>query len=171
MAEDDGTGRPVYPAPSTTDSGGGSGNGGSKDLDVDASELIKFKNKVDGLLTKLEKSPAGPKSVAGGKVLAGDLGTGFSEVTDLYGTYQSVHRELKNLSKGLAGQIEALGIAIDGSRKGYENIDDDIKRRMQRISNEARIEYDRRQEELRKAQGQPTDEKSGESGSDAGGTS
>ncbi|MFE7126063.1 hypothetical protein [Streptomyces sp. NPDC057617] len=172
MAEDDGTGQPVYPALPTSDSasgGGGGGGRGSADLNVDASELIKFKNRVDGLLTKLDESPAAPTQMEGGQVARGDLGTGFSEADELYGVYKRVHTELQNLSQGLAGQIEALGIAVEGSRRGYENIDDDIRRRMQRISQSAQEEYDRRQEERRREQertagGPPAEE----SGTDAG---
>ncbi|WP_141698522.1 hypothetical protein [Streptomyces lushanensis] len=164
MAEDDGTGRPGLPARSTTS------GGGSADLNVDASELIKFKNRVDGLLTKLDASPAAPTRVEGGQVARGDLGTGFAEADELYAVHKRVHTELQNLSQGLAGQIEALGIAVDGSRKGYENIDDDIRRRMQRISRSAREEYDRRQEERRKEQEPATDGQpaAGQGGTDAG---
>ncbi|MFB7269898.1 hypothetical protein [Streptomyces sp. NPDC056244] len=174
MAEDDGTGQPVYPALPTSDSAsGGSGGGrGSADLNVDASELIKFKNRVDGLLTKLDESPAAPTQMEGGQVARGDLGTGFSEADELYGVYKRVHTELQNLSQGLAGQIEALGIAVEGSRRGYENIDDDIRRRMQRISQSAQEEYDRRQEERRREQEPAADGQSaGSTGDSSGGAS
>ncbi|MFF3750004.1 hypothetical protein ACFYYH_05990 [Streptomyces sp. NPDC002018] len=153
MAEDDGTGRPVYPGLPTTSAASGSGGGsGSTDLNVDAAELIKFKNRVDGLLTKLDNSSAAPTEMAGGTVARADLGTGFGEADELYGVYRTVHTELQNLSKGLAGQIEALGIAVDGSRRGYENIDDDIKRRMQRISQDAQRNWERREQERRAEQ-------------------
>ncbi|MEU3185946.1 hypothetical protein ABZ707_17345 [Streptomyces sp. NPDC006923] len=164
MAEDDGTGRPVYPVLPAASSGSG-----GKDLDVDASELIKFKNRVDGLLTKLDNSAAAPTRLADGAVPEGDLGTNFSEATVLHSAHVRVHQELRNLSKGLAGQIEALGIAVDGSRKGYENIDDDIKRRMQRISHDAQRDWERRAAEDREKYGEPTptDEPPTDSGSDA----
>ncbi|MGN9794063.1 hypothetical protein ACWGH4_01685 [Streptomyces sp. NPDC054847] len=157
MAEDDGTGRPVYgppvPRPSAP-SGGGSG----KDLDVDAGELAAFKGRVDKLLLRLEGSPAAPGKLADGEIPEGDMGTGFSEAKALFGIYQRVHAELKNLSKGLAGQIEGLGIAVDGSSKGYQNIDDDIKERMRRISADAQAAVDRREQERREAE-KPKDEK------------
>ncbi|MCM2392275.1 hypothetical protein [Streptomyces albipurpureus] len=145
MAEDDGTGRPVYGRPTPMPSKGG----GGKDLDVDADELVKFKDRVDNLLVKLESSPAAPNRMNEGAVPAGDLGVGFSEATALHGIYQKVHAELQNLSKGLAGQIEGLSIAVQGSTKGYQNIEEDIKERMRTISKDAREAYDRREAERR----------------------
>ncbi|MFD9720439.1 hypothetical protein [Streptomyces sp. NPDC059076] len=145
MAEDDGTGRPVHGRPTPMPSKGGSG----KDLDVDAEELLKFKDRVDKLLVKLESSPAAPTRMTDGQVPAGDLGVGFGEATALHGIYQKVHAELQNLSKGLAGQIEGLSIAVHGSTKGYQNIEEDIKERMRTISKDAREAYDRREEERR----------------------
>ncbi|MYZ34644.1 MULTISPECIES: hypothetical protein [unclassified Streptomyces] len=173
MAEDDGTGRPVYPG-LPVESAASGGGGGSADLNVDASELIKFKNRVDGLLTKLDESSAAPTEMAGGRVDRADLGTGFGEADELYGVYRRVHSELQNLSKGLAGQIEALGIAVDGSRKGYDNIDDEIKLRMQRISQDAQRDWDRREQERREerertADSQSTDVRPGDSGGDSSG--
>ncbi|MGW6741017.1 hypothetical protein ACWGDX_09805 [Streptomyces sp. NPDC055025] len=184
MAEDDGTGRPVYPTLPTTSttstaSGGTSGNGGgggggSADLNVDAAELVAFKNRVDGLLTRLDNSSAAPTEMAGGTVARADLGTGFGEADELYGVYRRVHGELQNLSRGLAGQIEALGIAVDGSRRGYENIDDEIKLRMQRISQDARRDWERRERERREereqtADGGSTDARPADGGGDSSG--
>ncbi|MFD7899133.1 hypothetical protein ACFV0C_32460 [Streptomyces sp. NPDC059568] len=171
MAEDDGTGRPVYPGlpVESAASGGSGGGGGSADLNVDASELIKFKNRVDGLLTRLDNSSAAPTEMAGGRVARADLGTGFGEADELYGVYRKVHSELQNLSKGLAGQIEALGIAVDGSRKGYENIDDEIKLRMQRISQDAQRQWERREQERREERERTTDDQSAGGGGDSSG--
>ncbi|MEE1752258.1 hypothetical protein [Streptomyces sp. SP18CS02] len=161
MAEDDGTGRPVYPSVSTTSAGSGSGSGsGSMDLDVSDGVLIDFKSKVDGLLIKLQESPADPQKIAGDGVIPADnLGKNFGESEMLHGAYKKVYEELQNLSKGLAGQIEALGIAVDGSRKGYEAINSDIKRRMQQISRDAEVEYDRYQKAKDPARADAKDEK------------
>lgn len=160
MAEDDGTGRPVYGPPMPT-TGGGSGR---KDLDVDALALKDFKIRVDKLLIKLEGSPAAPAKMAEGEVPEGDLGQGFSEAKALYGIYKKVHHELQNLSSGLAGQIEGLSIAVLASKKGYENIDDDIKQRMRRISDDAHEYKDQRERERREAEQPAEDKKSGQDG-------
>ncbi|MGW1886722.1 hypothetical protein [Streptomyces sp. NPDC001970] len=154
-------------------SSGGRSGSGSMDLDVDAGELVKFKNRVDGLLSRLDASPAAPMRMADGTVPVGDLGKGFGEAETLYNVYKRVHEELQNLSKGLAGQIEALGIAVDGSRKGYEQIDDDIKRRMQRIAQQAEADIERREAEKRREQEPSKDEpaKTADPADASGGTS
>ncbi|GGW66015.1 hypothetical protein [Streptomyces xantholiticus] len=164
MAEDDGTGRPVYgppmPKPSAP-SGGGSG----KDLDVDAGELQAFKARVDKLLIRLEASPAAPSKLADGEIAEGDIGVEFDEAKAFFGIYKKVHAELKNLSKGLAGQIEGLSIAVTGASKGFQNIEDDLKLRMNRIYADAQATVDRREQERREAERPTGDDKpKGETG-------
>lgn len=149
MAEDDGTGRPVY----------GSSASGRKDLDVDADELKDFKDRVDKLLITLEGSPAAPAKMADGEIPKGDMGAGFGEATALYGIYKKVHQELQDLSTGLAGQIQALSIAVLASKKGYQNIDDDIKERMRRISQDAHNYNKRREQEKHEAEQPAKDER------------
>ncbi|MFE7773192.1 hypothetical protein ACFU5O_04685 [Streptomyces sp. NPDC057445] len=142
------------------------------DLDVDADELIKFKNRVDGLLSRLNASAAAPTKMADGTVPEGGLGKGFGEAEMLYTAYRNVREELQKLSDGLAGQIWGLSTAIDGSRKGYEQIDDDIKRRMQRVAEQAREDIAQREEEKRRQQEPANDEpaKSPRQGDSSGGT-
>ncbi|MEV7088733.1 hypothetical protein AB0O07_23085 [Streptomyces sp. NPDC093085] len=135
MALDDGTGRPVYPTlPTQT---------GNADVDVDETELKTFKKEVDELLTKLEESEAAPKKVGGVRMVQSHLGTAaLRESEYLYGTYQVVHDELENLSKMLAMQIEGLSVGLDASRKGYENMNEDVRSRMLLLAKEAGTEYD-----------------------------
>lgn len=71
----------------------------------------------------------------------GVLGTGFPEADALFKSYNTVHAELQKLSKGLADQIEALGIAILTAGKDFGQVDDDTKRRMLAIAKEARENY------------------------------
>ncbi|MET9801328.1 hypothetical protein [Streptomyces sp. NPDC006368] len=151
MAEDDGTGRPVYPTTSTTSAGGGSGSGsgsGPMDLDVKDDILRKFKSDVDGLLLELQGSPADPSKLASQDSLPAEhLGTGFNESSKLHGAYTHVVRQLQALSANLAGQIEGLSIAVRASREGYESIEDEVKLRMQIISRQAKADYERWQKE------------------------
>ncbi|MFJ5549719.1 hypothetical protein [Streptomyces sp. NPDC093225] len=116
--------------------------GQAKALTVEVESMQKFKSRVDELLTKLEGSQAAPKRMADGSLPSGHLGTGFGEADGLYGAYHTVHAQLAMLSKGLAGQIEALSIAVESSRVGYENVDDDVKQRMRRLHADAEKHYD-----------------------------
>ncbi|MFJ6939483.1 hypothetical protein [Streptomyces sp. NPDC101132] len=118
----------------------------AKAMSVEVESMQKFKTRVDELLTKLEGSQAAPKAFADGTLPSGDLGKGFHEADGLYGAYNTVHGELTNLSKALAGQIEALSIAVEGSRVGYENVDEDIKQRMRRLHADAEKRYDRKRD-------------------------
>ncbi|WP_051795578.1 hypothetical protein [Streptomyces sp. NRRL S-87] len=116
--------------------------GQAKALTVEVESMQKFTSRVDELLTKLEGSQAAPKRMADGSLPSGHLGTGFGEADGLYAAYHTVHAQLAMLSKGLAGQIEALSIAVESSRVGYENVDDDVKQRMRRLHADAEKHYD-----------------------------
>ncbi|MCX4645136.1 MULTISPECIES: hypothetical protein [unclassified Streptomyces] len=106
--------------------------------------FTKFQERVDQLVKDLKGSPAGPQKV-GQEVLArqqfGGGDGGFKEASGLHSSYSTVISELENLSKLLSDSIEGMGIAVMASHKGYANIDDDIRRRMQAISAETTRHY------------------------------
>ena len=100
---------------------------------VEAETLEKFRKKADGILTKLLGSQASPKQLADEKMLRTELGGGqgaFIEADELFDAYESVVTQLKQLSKMLSDSVEGLSIAVRASQSGYEEIDDDVKRRM-----------------------------------------
>ncbi|MCX5607706.1 hypothetical protein OHB39_08970 [Streptomyces sp. NBC_00047] len=109
-------------------------------LSVEYDTMKEYKNLVDGLLTSLEDSQADHGKLAHGTIPADALGT-FEEALDLHKAYNTVHSELQNLSKGLAGQIEALGIAILTAGKGFGGVDEETRRRMAAIAKEAHDSY------------------------------
>ncbi|MET9959107.1 DUF2563 family protein [Streptomyces sp. NPDC006326] len=113
----------------------------AKALEVDFETFKGYKKVVDELLKKLGDSPADDKKLAHGTLPAGSLGKGFAEADALFKTYSTVHEQLQNLSKGLAGQIEALGIAILTSGKGYEGVDEETRARMRAIVRQAEKDY------------------------------
>ncbi|THA81949.1 hypothetical protein E6U81_22870 [Streptomyces sp. A0592] len=100
-----------------------------------------YQKLVDGLLTKLQESPAHHGTLADGTMPAGVLGTGFPAAEKLNKSYTTVHSELQKLSKGLAVQIEALGIAVQSAGKGYSEVDEETKRRMGLLAKQAHDEY------------------------------
>ncbi|MFD0271777.1 hypothetical protein ACFVGY_35175 [Streptomyces sp. NPDC127106] len=113
----------------------------AKALEVDYETLTGYKKKVDELLTKLKGSEAYDKKLADGTLPEGTLGKGFAEADALFKTYDTVHTQLQNLSKGLAAQIEGLGIAILTSGKGFAGVDEETKRRMHSIVVQAKEDY------------------------------
>ncbi|WP_405789109.1 hypothetical protein OG753_17510 [Streptomyces sp. NBC_00029] len=108
---------------------------------VEYDSLSEYKRMVDTLLDDLTGSDADHKKLADGKLPASKLGKGFAEVDALFKSYDTVITELQKLSKGLAGQIEALGIAVQTAGKGYVGVDEETKQRMAAIAKEAKAEY------------------------------
>ncbi|WP_245240142.1 hypothetical protein [Streptomyces erythrochromogenes] len=110
-------------------------------LRIEYDDLKQYQKLVDGLLTSLQESPAHHGKLADGALPTGALGTGFPEADKLYEAYKTVHSELQKLSKGLAGQIEALGIAVQSASGGYAEVDEETKRRMGLLAKQAHDEY------------------------------
>ncbi|MEV7526206.1 hypothetical protein [Streptomyces sp. NPDC091371] len=110
-------------------------------LSVESDSLSEYKTMVDTLLVDLTGGDAHHGKLADGTLPSGTLGSGFPEAEALFTSYDTVITELQKLSKGLAGQIEALGIAILTAGKGYDGVDEETKRRMAAIAKEARDQY------------------------------
>ncbi|MFD9370157.1 hypothetical protein ACFWA6_21015 [Streptomyces sp. NPDC060020] len=110
-------------------------------LRVQYDELKDYQKMVDGLLTTLKESPAHHGKLADGTLPTAALGKGFAQAEKLYKAYNTVHTELQNLSKGLAVQIEALGIAIKSAGGGYSEVDEETKRRMALLAKQAHEQY------------------------------
>ncbi|WKD37393.1 hypothetical protein KO717_22490 [Streptomyces xanthophaeus] len=110
-------------------------------LRIEFDSLSEYKRMVDGLLDELTGSDADHKKLADDKLPASKLGKGFAEVDALFKSYDTVVTELQKLSKGLAGQIEALGIAVLTAGKGYGGVDEETKQRMASIARDAHAAY------------------------------
>ncbi|MEU6390366.1 DUF2563 family protein [Streptomyces sp. NPDC046939] len=123
----DGTGRAAMAAGTA---------GAAKAMLVEGETLSTFKRRVDALLRDLESSKAAPKSLATGTMPSGRLGT-FDEADGLHSAYTKVHSQLENLSKMLALQIEGLVATVDATKTGYDNLDDDVRARLNRIRSQA----------------------------------
>ena len=111
------------------------GNGGSKDLKRGAEALKTFKKRVDGVLQDLEESKASRSKVSEQNVSRASFGGsgGFAEADGLYAQYNRVHTQLTQLSQTLKDQIEAMQIAVHGADVGFDNLEDDVKRRFWEI--------------------------------------
>lgn len=111
-------------------------------LDIQHSAMKDFKKRVDELLRELDESEAAPAKVGQDRLSRAQLGAAeFREAQFLYDSYAIVHDELEQLSKALGAQIEGMGLAVQASRVGYENLDADIKARMKAVNAEAERYY------------------------------
>ncbi|MFG2488930.1 hypothetical protein ACGFSI_40070 [Streptomyces virginiae] len=116
-------------------------NAATAALRIEFDSMTEYKKMVDGLLDDLTGSDADHKKLADDKLPAGKLGKGFAEVDALFKSYDTVITELQNLSKGLAAQIEALGIAVLTAGKGYDGVDEETRQRMATIARDAKAHY------------------------------
>ncbi|MFD8147965.1 hypothetical protein [Streptomyces sp. NPDC059708] len=110
-------------------------------LEVEYESMTAYKNRVDALLRTLDGSAADSRRLAHDTLPAAALGTGFAEARALFTAYDTVHGRLQRLSRGLAGQIEALGIAILTAGKGYGAVDEETRARMRALVRHSKEEY------------------------------
>lgn len=116
-----------------TDPGGGGGTG---DLRRGVGALENFKSRVDALLADFEGSAASKTKVADQKVSRASLSgpnARFAEADGLYTQYNRVHSSLVSLSKSLGDQIEYLSLGVHAAAVGFDNVEDDIRRRFYEI--------------------------------------
>ncbi|MFF8879669.1 hypothetical protein [Streptomyces flaveolus] len=101
-------------------------------LEVTGEALSTFVKRVDGVLTNLEGSPGNPTRVGAQTIKPGSLAgnpSAFPEAHALYLQYNQVHEKLTSLSKTLHLQIEAIGIAVRGAHVGFDNLEEEQRRR------------------------------------------
>ncbi|MFI9252854.1 hypothetical protein [Streptomyces sp. NPDC053069] len=116
-----------------------SGGGSAANLEVSGDALTQFVNTVDSVLAELEKSPGNPARVGDQTIQRTSLRSGsaaFHEADALYGTFNEVHQALTNLSKALHLQIEAIGIAVQGARGTFNEVEEEQRRRFYEIKTE-----------------------------------
>lgn len=116
-----------------TDPGGGGGTG---DLRRGVGALETFKKRVDALLADFEGSAASKTKVADQKVSRASLSgpnARFAEADGLYTQYNRVHTSLVSLSRSLGDQIEYLSLGVHAAAVGFDNVEDDIRRRFYEI--------------------------------------
>lgn len=147
----------------------------TKDLKVQAGDLQTFKTRVDNILTELETSAAGKGKMSDQVIPATSFGTGaLNEAASLSTQYNRVHTLLTTLSQTLSDQIEAIGIAVLGSKNGFDSLEDDVKRRFWEIQTRAQGRYDDQKRDQAKWEAQqqgkqPEGGEPGGSGSDSDG--
>ncbi len=113
---------------------------GGADLRRGVEALKSFKKQVDTVLSTFESSPANATHVANQTISRAALsGAGdFGEAHDLFSQYNRVHERLTTLSKSLAHQIEAMGIAVHGADVGFDNLEEDLRHRFWQLQTQIR---------------------------------
>ncbi|MDJ0460984.1 hypothetical protein [Streptomyces sp. H27-C3] len=125
------------------------GRGGGSDLERGVGALKRFQTRVNGLLKDFEGGAGGSANVAAQRISRGSLSGGnapFTEADGLFSQYNRVHEELVTLSKSLGDQIELLSIAVHGAEVGFDNLEEDLRRRFHSIQARLDQEHDRQQE-------------------------
>ncbi|MFF3035239.1 hypothetical protein ACFVS7_30055 [Streptomyces rubiginosohelvolus] len=109
---------------------------GTGDLKRGVGALEKFKKSVDALLADFEGSAASKTKVADQKITRASLSgqnACFAEADGLYTQYNRVHSSLVSLSKSLGDQIEYLSLGVHAAAVGFDNVEDDVRRRFYEI--------------------------------------
>ncbi|MCC8340626.1 hypothetical protein LMJ38_32515 [Streptomyces sp. R1] len=106
-------------------------------LEVTGEALSTFVKRVDSALRNLEGSAGDPTRIGAQRIKPSSLNSGsaaaFPEAHALYLQYNRVHEELTSLSKTLHLQIEAIGIAVRGAHVGFDNLEEEQRRRFAQI--------------------------------------
>ncbi|MBW1599616.1 hypothetical protein HPT28_21785 [Streptomyces sp. JJ38] len=119
------------------------GGGTSGDFRRAAESLKDFKKRVDAIIENLEKSAASKTNLSTNAVVPKtSYGTGFSEAEDLSRQYDRIHTHLTTLSQTFSDQIDAMGIAVLGADIGFDNLEEDLKRRFWEIHERTRTRHD-----------------------------
>ncbi|QGV78183.1 hypothetical protein [Streptomyces ficellus] len=116
------------------------------DLRRGVGALTTFQKTVNTLLTEFEGGAGGNRQVAMERVTRSSLGhaesINFAEANDFFDQYNRVHTALVRLSKSLGDQIEMLRIAVHAADVGYDNVDEEKRRRFHEIKARLSKEYD-----------------------------
>ncbi|MFI5805545.1 hypothetical protein [Streptomyces sp. NPDC051561] len=118
----------------------GGGRTGSSDLERGVGALKQFRARVHAMLAEFENSDAGSRKVASHTLSRAHFaapGIPFPEADDLHTQYRRVHKGLIDLSRSLSEQIECLDIAVHGAQIGFDNLEEDLRRRFWAIRSES----------------------------------
>ncbi|MFC8760788.1 hypothetical protein ACFUAG_08735 [Streptomyces sp. NPDC057193] len=116
----------------------GGGSYGMQAMSADAvrynsESMTEFKAGIDGLIEMLTSSEADKGKMQADPVTRNQFGGGgaaWAEAHGVYDSYSTVLSQLTQLSGLLKDCLEGLGIAVIASKDGFEQMDDDARRKM-----------------------------------------
>lgn len=120
------------------------------DLERGAGALRNFQSKINALLTEFESGPGGSQKVAEHTIERGAFSGGnlpFGEADGFFTQYARVHKELVSLSKLLADQMELLRLGAHAADVGFDNVDEDTRRRFHAIDTRLDVAIKERERE------------------------
>ncbi|MFC7218320.1 hypothetical protein ACFQLX_09090 [Streptomyces polyrhachis] len=117
----------------------------ARNLKVGYDSMTEFRAKIGTILDGLRGSPGARSSVGDQQVDRAALGSGgeFPEADALAKCYAHAQAQLVQLAETADRLIDALGIAVDGAARGYQNLDEDERRRFHSVNTEV---YEQREE-------------------------
>ncbi|WP_329623182.1 hypothetical protein OG357_24450 [Streptomyces sp. NBC_01255] len=98
-----------------------------------ADSMETFRKRIDGLIAELQGSGAGTGQLKADPVTRTQFGGGgpaWGEAEGAYAAYDGTLSRLVELSGLLNDCLVGLGIAVVASKNGFEEMEDDIKRKM-----------------------------------------
>ncbi|MEU1860717.1 hypothetical protein [Streptomyces gardneri] len=99
-----------------------------------ADSMETFRKQIEGLIEDLQGSHAEPGKLKAENPVTrtqfGGGGAAWGEAQGAYAAYDGTLSRLVELSGLLNDCLEGLGIAVVASKNGFEEMDDDIKRKM-----------------------------------------
>ncbi|MFD3335452.1 hypothetical protein ACFWV1_22780 [Streptomyces sp. NPDC058700] len=116
----------------------GGGAYGMQGMSADAvrynsESMTEFKSSIDGLIEMLTASEADKSKMKADPVTRNQFGGGgaaWAEAHGVYDAYNTVLQQLTDLSGLLRDSLEGLGIAVVASKDGFDQMDEDVKRKM-----------------------------------------
>ncbi|MER5771423.1 hypothetical protein [Streptomyces sp. NPDC001985] len=118
------------------ESGGVGGSGGTGDLRRGVDALKKFHGQVTALLKDFEGGEGSSSKVAEQRVSRASFSGAhlpFAEADGFFSQYNRVHTALVSLSKTLGDQIELLTIGVHAADVGFDNVEEEMRRRFHTI--------------------------------------
>lgn len=116
-------------------------------LQVNLETLTAFKKQVDDALKALDTSPASNTRLSEQTLSRSSYGQGFAEAEELATAYEQAHDNLRNLSKSLGDQLEALSLAVECAHKGVNASDEQQAERLRQLQAQTQKTYDRSQQQ------------------------
>ncbi|MQY16176.1 hypothetical protein SRB5_63720 [Streptomyces sp. RB5] len=126
----------------------------ASNLKVSYESMGDFRKQVQSALDTLRNSKGAPQVVADQTVEQHALhsGSSFAEAEGLTAHYTAVQQTLTQMADLVDRLLDALEIAMRGAESGYQNLDEDERRRFHTVNTEV---YDRREQARSEDPAQP----------------
>nr|BFD84873.1 hypothetical protein StreXyl84_42740 [Streptomyces sp. Xyl84] len=118
--------------------------GAAQDLMTELTSFTKFPKRIDQLVQDLKQTPASAHQVGMDQPTRASYGGGagvWHPADRLHTAHATVVESLEELSRLVSVSIEGMGLAVLASHQGYENVDADVRDRLNAIHAEAKKNF------------------------------